>query len=762
MTRSPTALGITCAVLIGLLDTSRSSAQVGRALDHPLAANIIVPQAMRSSMPHAARLQITQVTVGVVIVEQVATTTMDIELRNDSGWRTEAELVVPVPDGAVVRSFAFQGPAAEPTARILPADEARRTYDAIVAKLRDPALLEFLGYNLIRSSVFPVEANGTQKARLTYEHVLPAEGDRIDYLLPRSEALDYDVPWTVTVRIESKRPITTLYSPTHALETVQRNENCVSARLAGDAPMDPGAFRLSYLLEHEGVTASLMAYPDPGEGGGYFLLLGGLPASLTEKQGEPGIKREVTLVLDRSGSMSGEKIEQVRKAALQIIAGLGEGEAFRIITYNDAIEAFHAEPVLKDAAHAQSAREYLGRITAQGGTNIHDALAAALRPAPLAGMLPIVLFLTDGLPTVGQTSEVAIRDVALKANPHGRRIFTFGVGVDVNAPLLDKIAQETRATSTYVLPAEDVEVKVGQVFRRLTGPVLADARLELDSEGSAPRVYDMVPAVIPDLFDGSQLIVLGKYVGSEPLHFRLSGNYRGQRRTFQYTFSLDHATRKNAFVPRLWASRKIAVLVDAIRQLGANGGPAAHHDAAVADPRLKELVDEVVRLSSRFGILTEYTAFLAREGTDLSKRDEVLAEANRNFVARAMNTRSGMGAVNQSANGGYMMGQSQLNGSNRIWDENMNRVAIANVQQINDLAFYQRNGRWVDSRLVHEENTAQPRRVIKFGSDEFLELARRLAREDRQGSIAFRGDVLMTVDGEPVLIQGPGAGSSTH
>ena len=762
MTRSPTALGITCAVLIGLSFTTRSPAQVGRALDHPLAANIIVPQAMRSSMPQSARLQITQVTVGVVIVEQVATTTMDIELRNDSGWRTEAELVVPVPDGAVVRSFAFQGPAAEPTARILPADEARRTYDAIVAKLRDPALLEFLGYNLIRSSVFPVEANGTQKARLTYEHVLPAEGDRIDYLLPRSEALDYDVPWKVTVRIESKRPITTLYSPTHALETVQRNENCVSARLAGDAHMDPGAFRLSYLLEHEGVTASLMAYPDPGEGGGYFLLLGGLPASLTEKPGEAGIKREVTLVLDRSGSMGGEKIEQVRKAALQIIAGLGEGEAFRIIAYNDAVEAFHAEPVLKDAARAQSAREYLGRITAQGGTNIHDALAAALRPAPLAGMLPIVLFLTDGLPTVGQTSEVAIRDVALKANPHNRRIFTFGVGVDVNAPLLDKIAQETRATSTYVLPAEDVEVKVGQVFRRLTGPVLADARLELDSEGSAPRVCDMVPAVIPDLFDGSQLIVLGKYVGSEPLHFRLSGNYRGQRRTFQYTFSLDHATRKNAFVPRLWASRKIAVLVDAIRQLGANGGPTAHHDAAVADPRLKELVDEVVRLSSRFGILTEYTAFLAREGTDLSKRDEVLAEANRNFVARAMNTRSGMGAVNQSANGGYMMGQSQLNLSNLAWDQNMNRVSIANVQQINDLAFYQRNGRWVDSRLVHEENTAQPRRVIQFGSDEFLELARRLAREDRQGSIAFRGDVLMTVDGEPVLIQGPGAESSTH
>lgn len=754
MTRSQEILGIGLIAVVGMSSTPQVWGQVGRSIERPLAANIIVPQALRSAAYRAAPLEITQITVGVVIVEQAATTTMDINLRNNSGFRTEAELVVPVPDGAVVRGFSFQGAADEPTAHVLPKDEARRTYDAIVARLRDPALLEFLGYNLIRSSAFPLERGATQKVRLTYEHLLPADADRIDYVLPRSESLDYNIPWKITVKIKSKRAISTVYSPSHMLETVRRSPNTISARLGDLARMEPGAFRLSYLLERNGMTASLMAYPDASEGGGYFLLLGGLPASLSDRQDEPAIKREVTLVLDRSGSMNGEKIKQVREAALQIIAGLHDGEAFNIITYNDSIESFRNKQVIKNDNTARSARQYLQGINAQGGTNIYDALGEALRLTPVENMLPMTLFLTDGLPTVGQTSEVAIRNLAMRSNPYDRRIFTFGVGVNVNTPLLDKIAQETRASSTYVLPTEDVEVKVGQLFRRLTGPILADAKLHVDRGESSPRVHDLMPKVMPDLFEGGQLVVLGKYVGEDPLSFRLSGNYLGEQRSFRYTFSLDNATRKNAFVPRLWASRRIALLIDAIRQLGANGSPLTIQNTVAEDPRLKELVDEIVRLSTKFGILTEYTAFLAREGTDLSDHDNVLAEASSNFVNRAMNTRSGLGAVNQSANGRFMMNQSHLNFCNVAWDENMNRVSIANVQQVNDLAFYNRGGRWVDSRIVNQESRIQPKRVIEFGSHEFRELASRLAREGRQASISFRGDILMTVDGEPVLIQG--------
>ncbi len=151
-------------------------------------SNVVVPQARSYAMGRSPALEISNVTVGVVIRDQVATTMMEIRLRNPAAARQEAELLVPVPDRAVIRGFSFQGPGAEPSARLLPRDEAKATYDRIVARARDPALLEFAGFNLVRSSVFPVEAGGTQAVRLTYEHLLPATGDRVDYVLPRSES----------------------------------------------------------------------------------------------------------------------------------------------------------------------------------------------------------------------------------------------------------------------------------------------------------------------------------------------------------------------------------------------------------------------------------------------------------------------------------------------------------------------------------------------------------------------------------------------
>jgi Ca-activated chloride channel family protein len=514
---------------------------------------------------------------------------------------------------------------------------------------------------------------------------------------------------------------------------------------------EPGPFRLSYLLEENGVTASLLAYPDQSVGGGYFLLLGGLPAPGPDT-GKPAIKREVTLVIDRSGSMRNEKIEQVKEAALQVIAGLKPGEAFNVIIYNNTVQRFSETPVIKTAETVRAARGYIEGMTATGGTNIHDALSAALEQTPTEGMLPIVLFLTDGLPTVGHTSELAIRGLVLKSNPHKRRVFTFGVGFDVNAPLLEKVASESRGRAEFVLPKEDVEAKVGKVFQQLAGPALADPELRVvaqDGGVALGRTRDLLPEKLPDLFEGDRLIVLGQYIGAEPITFKLQGNYFGKRRTFTFTFDFDKTSKKNGFVPRLWASRKIAELIDAVRQMGADAS------ASTGDPKVKELVDEIVRLSTQFGILTEYTAFLAREGTDLEDARHVRRETEAILSSRALGPRSGMGAVNQSLNSVRQKGQSQLNYRNSFYDEQLNEVAISSVQQINDKAYYNQQGRWIDSNLVGKERLAEPARVIAFGSRAFFELAQRLAHENRQGSIAMAGDILLEVDGHTVLIQAP-------
>lgn len=742
-------LPVLILVTVGAADWGAAGASEAR--HRRWAANVIMPQ-VRSFRIDRTRspVAITGVEAGVAIAGQVATTTLDISLSNPSARMQQAELLVPVPGGAVLRGFTFQGAGKEPSAELLPKGEARRIYDSIVSEMRDPALLEFAGLNLVRSSVFPVPARGTQKLRLTYEQVLAADGSRVDYFLPRSESLGYRVPWQVSVKIRCRREISTVYSPSHRIETRRQSGKSVSVRLGKGAGTEPGPFRLSYLLAANGVSASLMAYPDPGVGGGYFLLLAGLP-DVARKAGVPAIKREVTLVLDRSGSMNGEKLDQVRQAALQIIAGLEPGEYFNVIAYNEGVDSLRNRPVLKNAGSERDARRYLKTLRARGGTNIHDALLEALRPKPQKGLLPIVLFLTDGRPTVGQTSETTIRELAARHNRHNRRVFTFGVGVDVNTPLLERIASATRATTTFVLPGEDVELRVSAVFKRLSGPVLADPLLELRGPDGKPvpgRVRDVLPVRVPDLFEGDQLVVLGQYVGDAPLHFRLSGNYRGRKRSFSFRFPLEKATTRHSFVPRLWASRKIAILSDAIRALGADLEVKPN---AVGDPRVKELVDEIVRLSTEFGILTEYTSFLAREGTDLTKKDALHTEARRNFIDRAMRARSGTSSVNQEMNLQSQKAQISLNLRNGFLNARMQRVEVATVQQVNDLAFYRRGNRWVDSRLAGSSKKAD--RVVAFGSAEHRALVDKMVARGRQGSMALKGEILMEVDGKSILVK---------
>jgi Ca-activated chloride channel family protein len=724
------------------------------------ASQVIIPQARAFALDTTDRgVEIESVRARVSILDGTATTTLDIALGNPSARRVEAVLLLPVPAGAVVSAFAFDGSASEPTAQVMAADEARRLYDAIVAKVRDPALLEFAGYNLIRSSVFPVPPRGKQRVRLTYEHLPPRVGDRVDYILPRSESLDLRCPWNIVVDLASRGPISTVYSPSHEIVAERMSPNRFTVRLAESADLEPGPFRLSYLNETGGVTASIFAYPDPRVGevggageGGYFLLMAGLPASIDDAAVR--IKREVTIVIDRSGSMAGQKMDQARAAALQVLEGLDDGEAFNIIDYSSSVSSFAPRPVIKDSQAITAARRYLASIRPAGGTNIHDALLEALNQPPTASMLPIVLFVTDGLPTIGRTREADVRDMVEQANVHERRVFTFGVGHDVNVPLLDRIADRTRATATYVLPHEDVEVKVARVFTRLYGPVFANPTIEtVDTGGtvSTRLVRELIPDPLPDLFQGDQLILLGQYTGRDPITFRLRGNFLGRQRTFKFTFGLDAATTRNAFVPRLWASRRIAYLVDQVRQAGADaqgpGGPD------LANGHYRELVDEIVRLSTEFGILTEYTAFLATEGTNLADFHGLVVGCKNELESKAVQTRSGLGALNQGLNFNRQKGQASLNYRNRFVDERLNRVEITRVAQRCDLAFFRQGQRWIDSRLISVHQWMQPHEVLIIGSPQHTRLLRRLTGEGRQGVLSLSGEILLEVDGRAVLVK---------
>jgi Ca-activated chloride channel family protein len=725
-------------------------------VDRPLAPHLIVPQRhVFLPVPRPQPVAVTGVTAAVALRDGVAVTTIDVGLSNPGRTPQEAELLMPVPDGCVVTGLDFQGSGSEPTARLLPREEAVAIYRRIVAQMRDPALMEFVGLNLIRSSVFPVPPGGTQRLRLTYEQILPVQGARVDYWLPRSDLAQGTVPWTISLTVEDRAGVASVYSPTHAIDIARPPSGPQTVTLAKAERMRPGAFRLSYLRGRE-EAVSVLAYPDAKAGGGYFLLMAGAPAVGVHTAVMP---REVTLVIDHSGSMNGGKIDQVRASAQQVIAGLADGERFNIVLYNHGVERFAEAPLAKDRDSEARARSWLDAMRPCGGTNIHDALFEALRQPPTPGLLPVVIFLTDGIATVGPTSEREIRDLAATRNPHRRRVFTLGVGADVNSHLLEKIADATRASVSFALPGEDIEVTVGELAERLHGPVLSDLQLAVRDAAGADlpgRVQDVSPLALGDLFAGQRLVVLGRYVGEAPLTFCLAGTVAGGGgKELSVAFDPASATTANSWVARLWASRRIGTLIDAIREMGMDGS-TAH----ATDPRYRELVGEVVRLSTTFGILTEYTAFLAEEGGVPAGAPAMAAAADAVLRERAWGERDGAGSVAQSLNNADRKGAEVLNPENRMRDRALAESGPATtVRQTSDNAYYQRGNRWIDSRLMaRAADGALPavQRRVAFASDEYWTLAERLATEQRQSALATPGELLLEIDGEVLAIENGG------
>ncbi|MBK8913644.1 MAG: VWA domain-containing protein [Phycisphaerales bacterium] len=724
---------------------------------------ILIPQhRVYRPIPTLPQVELVSVDARIEIHDQIASTSLEMVVRNAGRTPAETQVLLPVPHGATVRRFGYDGAASEPTAAVLPRDEARRIYESIVSRMRDPGLLEFAGYNLLRSSVFPVPPGKEQKIWVTYESLLPADGGRVDYILPRSDSLERTaVTWRISASIRSQTPIATTYSPSHALSTTARGPGMMSVEVPA-AKMQAGAFRLSYVRDGAAMAASLLTHAEPGGDTGHFLLLAGLPPLSTEAA-KRAQKREVILVLDRSGSMRGEKMEQARNAAIAVLDGMEDGEAFNIVDYSDQVALYSEKPVIRSASTLADARAYLGGLVAHGGTDIHSALQAALRQPVTDGMLPMVLFLTDGLPTVGNTAELAIRNDSKAANAAKRRIFTFGVGHDVNAALLDQIALATRGSSINVLPGENIETAVSTVFRRLSGPVLAEPRITVLDSAGAPtvqRVRDLLPAELPDLFDGDQLVLLGQYRGTSPLRFRLSGAYLGQPRDFDYEFTIRDSGIQHAYVSRLWASRKIAHLLDAIRQFG----PVDPASSATPDPRTRELVDEIVQLSTRYGILTEYTAFLVTDGESLPRlangnvdMPAATARVRDNVQERAQQQRTGSAGVAQAINLKAQVAQSCDNKGNVYWSETAGYVENRDVQQLADQCLFRDKRRWVDGRIYTDKSAdaATPQRVVEFATPEYFELADRLANEGRQMLMSLEGEVYLIVDGQRVLIRNP-------
>jgi Ca-activated chloride channel family protein len=622
--------------------------------------------------------------VNTVITDAVAETTVEQTFVNASSVDQEGTYLYPLPEGASPTSFSMTVGDRTLEPRILTKEEARQIYESIVRRRRDPALLEYVGRSLVRISVFPIPAQGERVIRLRYTEVLKPENGVRKYAYALSTSRFGCRPVgvaTVNIRLRTSAPLKNVYSPTHDLSLRRTDERGATASWEGTNDASDRDLALYFSTSDSAVGLSLLTYKS-GDRDGYFMLLAAPRVTVPKSRVLP---KQVVFVLDRTGSMAGEKIAQARKSLLYCLNRLNPQDRFDVITFNESPDILtrHLEPATE--ANVAGARRFVENIEASGGTNIDEALRAALTLLRNEdGRQKMVVFLTDGLPTVGETnSETILRHVRelnggsrvanllpisslqgrgrCSSSPAAKRgnrecglgeegaararLFCFGVGYDVNVPFLDRLADIGRGDADYVRPEEDIEVKVSAFYSKITSPMLSDLRLAFDGAD----VYDIYPKVLPDLFQGSQLVVTGRFRGEGGGTVRLTGvESDGGKETFGVGTNFGAADGSNAFLPRIWAARKIGYLIDQVRL---SDNPAGR----------QEVIDAIVRLSREYGIITEYTSFLVDEREQIALGMPMLhnnfdlyyrenAQMLREEVERRayQNGVSGAGAVNQS------------------------------------------------------------------------------------------------------------------
>ncbi len=693
----------------------------------------VIPSPMpivRPEMPRRAPLETRSHTADITIKGQVAQVAVNAVFYNPNPFVMEGTYFFPLEANASVDTFEMDINGTMVKGELLDADKARGIYEGIVRQMKDPGLLEFMGTKMLRCRVYPMNPNSETKVKLTYSLALKAEGGLYEFNYPfRSAKPEAGTIGSVALRVKVEQPdgIKTVYSPSHQVDVKRGSDNEATLGFEGTKVDPERDFKLYFSTSKKDVGVSVITHKPAAEDG-YFIL--SITPSVEEKAGEAQPK-SIIFVLDTSGSMAGEKIEQAKNALRFCVNSLKPADSFSLITFATEPVAFREALIPASKENVKAALDFIDKIEARGGTAIHDALALALKTIKGAKGLPMIVFLTDGLPTIGETNTEAILKAVAAANADKARIFVFGVGYDVNTELLDRLAGDNRATSDYVTPKENIEVKVSNFYQKVASPVLSD--LKLDIPGL--KTYDVYPKTLPDLFRGTQLMLLGRFQGGGAKAIKLSGTVAGKAQEFVYETTFAE-TPDNAFIPRLWAVRKVAYLLDEIRLRGKN----------------KELEDEIVKLGKQYGIVTPYTSFLVVEDSARPQLAGRFREAEARFERGARDGRGGQSAVEHArqlgeAKSGAAPAPAKPAGDlYGFADEDkrnlgLDRAAAATIVNIGDKTFYRKADGYLVDSLYDEARDKGKITEVKAFSDEYFALLKK-----------HPGIGIYLAKGEPIII----------
>ncbi|MDR2644218.1 MAG: VWA domain-containing protein [Planctomycetaceae bacterium] len=721
---------------------------------------------------------------------QIADVNVSQTFVNTGKTQMEVSFVFPLPYDGAINSMTLLVNGKEYNAKLLGAKEARKTYEDIVRRNQDPALLEWIGNGMFKTSVFPIPAGESRIVNLKYTQLLKVDGGLTDFIFPMSTAKYTAKPiekLEISINVETPDEIKNIYSPTHEIK-VKRPTSKKAVVLYETKEIVPSSdFRLFFDSGKNEVSTRLLSFRPDSKEDGYFMLLASPKFSAANQK---QVAKNILLVLDSSGSMSGQKIIQARDALKFVLNNLRTEDTFNIIQYNNNATKFKEEiqPATKELI--SEASSYTESIRAAGGTNIGDALKTSLSMIQDKKTPNYVLFLTDGCPTVGEQNELKLTEIANSSNKNSARIFVFGVGYDVNARLLDRIARANHGQTEYVKPNENIEDRVSRMYNRINSPILTDVTFKFTPKESEKQNYGtnrVYPNGKFDLFVGEQLVIVGRYSQAGNVTINVDGKVGDKTKTFSFDGNfIDKSNDQSlAFISRLWAIRRIGEILDQIDLNGQN----------------KELVDELVSLSTTYGILTPYTSFLADENVSLTDGPSNTARALSNTEDLKVAT-GGFGIEQrqgkldfQSAlsldafalkNSGNMnkiesekvatkravpLDHSSLSHDLRnnrpvqnaapstapnIAAKPLEKPVTANpelsVQNVNNRAFFQKSGVWVDSTLTESQMKPENIITVKQFSNEYFSLIAKYKNE-LAPYLTLGGTQIVNVNGQAYKIE---------
>jgi Ca-activated chloride channel family protein len=624
--------------------------------------------------------------VNVEITDQVATTYVDQVFINEAPFQTEGTYIFPLSEGVSVSEFAMFVDGERLEAEMLDSKKARQIYEDIVRRRNDPALLEYMGGGMFRARVFPIPAKGEKRIQLEYSEILKADAGLVKYQYPLNTEKFSNRPLekvSVSVNLHSTSPLKAIYSPSHQIIVNRNGEHDAEIEYVDENVKPDRDFLLYYTVSLDDFGLNLLTHRIGNEDGFYLLMLAPKP-QVDENE---VVNKNIVFVFDTSGSMSGDKITQAKEALKFGINTLKTSDIFNIIDFSTEVRKFKDKPVAASGENTQAALKYVGALKATGGTNINEALLEGLKQFENTAM---IVFLTDGQPTVGITNNDEIIQNVKASNAQSTRLFVFGVGYDVNTHLLDRLATENSGVSEYVRPEENIEVKISAFFSKVSNPVLSKLKLNM----SSVVTLDVYPKQLPDLFAGMQLIQFGRYQNAGNTAITLTGEINSQTQQFVYEGTFAQENAENDFLPRLWATRKVGYLLDQIRLNGEN----------------QELVDEIVRLGKLYGIITPYTSFLITE-------DEPIA------LPPSVGPLDLSTALDPNAFGKVTVGKGAIDvsvitrglGEAETQDAGL---SVASIKTIGRKTFILKDDVWIDT----EYQEGQPTVDITYGSRSYFDL----------------------------------------